>query len=252
MSNNIYDQPQNYNKEHLHGGDYYDAEMNNAETIRKQLRLGFIKKVYSVLSLQLAITIAFVALSFIDSVQRFYIEWMNPFFWIAMVGSICIAIPLICFKRVAKKVPTNYILLISWTICESYMVGTLCAFVNSPQTVIIAGLMTTLVTVALTIYACTTKTDFTFCMGFLWAFSMLMICWGLFFLIFRFYVPFLHTLYCVLGVMLYSIYLIYDTQLVMGKFGFEYSIEDYIIAAMMIYIDVIQIFIYLLSLLSRK
>lgn len=30
---------------------------------------------------------------------------------------------------------------------------------------------------------------------------------------------------------LFSLYIVYDTQLVSGKFGHEYSIDDYIIAA---------------------
>jgi FtsH-binding integral membrane protein len=38
----------------------------------------------------------------------------------------------------------------------------------------------------------------------------------------------------------------------MGKFGSEYMIDDYIIASIMIYIDIIQIFMYLLELFGRN
>ena len=63
---------------------------------------------------------------------------------------------------------------------------------------------------------------------------------------------FLRTLYLVLGVFIYGFYLIYDTQLIMGRFGNEYAIDDYIIAALNIYIDIIQMFLYILSLLNRN
>ena len=50
---------------------------------------------------------------------------------------------------------------------------------------------------------------------------------------------------------LFGIYLIYDIQLVIGKFGREYEIDDYIFAALAIYIDIINIFSFILSLLGK-
>ena len=45
--------------------------------------------------------------------------------------------------------------------------------------------------------------------------------------------------------------LIYDTQLVIGKFGREYEIDDYIFAALAIYIDIINLFSFILRLLGK-
>jgi FtsH-binding integral membrane protein len=39
--------------------------------------------------------------------------------------------------------------------------------------------------------------------------------------------------------------------LVIGKFGREYEIDDYIFAALSIYIDIINIFSFILSLLGK-
>jgi len=228
----------NYNK---------DVESQQGDTdIQTMLRIGFIRKVYGILSFQLLLTVFFCSLTFIDSVNLFFRTHV-AIFWVCLVVSIFLIIPLICCKSIARTVPTNYIILTLWTICESYMVA-MCCSTYPAQVVIAAASMTCAVTVALTLYACTTKTDFTFAGGLLFVATILLICLG----IFSFFTGFLNTLYCVLGVLLYSIYLIYDTQLVMGKFGLEYVSEDYILAALMIYIDIIQIFLYLLQLFGRR
>ena len=49
----------------------------------------------------------------------------------------------------------------------------------------------------------------------------------------------------------FSIYLIFDTQLILGRFGMQYEIDDYILAALNIYIDIIQLFLFILNLLRR-
>ena len=49
-----------------------------------------------------------------------------------------------------------------------------------------------------------------------------------------------------------SIYLIFDTQLVVGKLGIAYSIDDYIFASLNLYLDILNIFLYVLTLLSNK
>ena len=53
------------------------------------------------------------------------------------------------------------------------------------------------------------------------------------------------------GALLASLYLIFDLQLIMGGRKCELSPEEYILAAIMIYTDIIQIFIYLLEIFNR-
>ena len=78
-----------------------------------------------------------------------------------------------------------------------------------PESVLTAAAITLAVTVALTIYAFTTKRDFTFCGAFLWIFvaNMLMFCF------FSFVVGYsmARNACCVLIAMLYGFYLVYDT-----------------------------------------
>jgi len=230
---------QNKNNFDVEGGLHmYDVAHN--------LRLGFIRKVYGILSIQLTLTVLMALLTFTDSLRAFCLTniWL---FYLCLILSICIIIPLICCKSNARSYPTNYILCGIWTFCEAYMVSVCCAMYD-PLTVISAASLTAAVTVALTIYAYKTETDFTYMGGLLYVGICLLFGFGFLLL----FVPGLKVLYCIIGVFLYSLYLIYDTQLVMGKFGTEFEVDDYIIAAIMIYIDIIQIFLYLLQLLGDR
>ena len=157
-------------------------------------------------------------------------------------------IVLVCFKDVTKKVPVNYILLFVWTLCEAI---TLCCVASryNYKTVLTAIGLTTAIVVGVTIYAFWTDRDFTgWGMG-LFIASFALFFFGLFGLIFGEWV---NTVYCLFGVVLFGIYLIYDTQLIIGKFGKTYGIDDYIFAALNIYLDIINIFMMLLSLLGKR
>jgi FtsH-binding integral membrane protein len=60
-----------------------------------------------------------------------------------------------------------------------------------------------------------------------------------------------YILYCGCGVLIYSIYIIIDTQLILGKFQHEFNTEDYVLAAMNLYLDIINLFLYILSIFGK-
>ena len=59
-------------------------------------------------------------------------------------------------------------------------------------------------------------------------------------------------LYCLIGVMIFSLFLMYDTQLIVGGQAamYKFDLESYVLGALALYIDVINIFAILLQLLS--
>lgn len=232
--------------------------------IREGTRIGFIRKVYGILSAQLLITFGISCLGMMDTVRNMFIRgWPNHIeltsLGLGLLVTSCIVfwftlIPLACCKGVGRSVPINYILLLLFTLSESYLVM-LCCCCYPPYIVLSAMGLTAAVTIGLTIYALTTKEDFTWCGGLLFAGITLLIVGGILCAIFRFSAypyRFYHILYCCCGVLIYSIYIIFDTQLIAGKFGEVFEIDDYIIAALNIYIDIIQLFLYILSLLGSK
>ena len=64
--------------------------------------------------------------------------------------------------------------------------------------------------------------------------------------------PFLDNLYCSLGVLVFGIYSVIDTQMIVGGKRLEISMDDYVVGALILYLDIIQIFLYLLEILSKK
>ncbi len=102
----------------------------------------------------------------------------------------------------------------------------------------------------LTIYAILTPNDFTTGFGILIAVIAPFVMFGVFCGIA--WIPVLHALYCCLGCVLFGIYLVIDTQLIVGGGRYELSLDDYVAGALMLYIDIIQIFLYILSLLSSN
>ena len=59
--------------------------------------------------------------------------------------------------------------------------------------------------------------------------------------------------YCVAGALLFSFYLIYDTQLIIGgNHKHHFSIDDYCMAAINLYIDIIQLFLWLLQIFGKR
>jgi FtsH-binding integral membrane protein len=57
---------------------------------------------------------------------------------------------------------------------------------------------------------------------------------------------------CGIAVVIFSFYLLFDTQLIMGGKRYEIEIDDYILGAIILYTDIITIFLYLLRIFGGK
>ena len=215
------------------------------------VRLGFIRKVYGILVFQLLITTLICILSMTsESFAEFQAENSGIFIGVAVL-SLMLLLAILCFKEIAKRVPINYIALTFFTLCEAYMVSFACSSVGEPKIVIMAAAMTLGMTLSLTIYAFTTKSDFTTMGSGLFVIATGLLMFGMFMWIFSSWNEPLFILYTTLGVIVYGFYLIYDTQLIMGGKEEEIDLDDYIIGAIMIYLDIIIIFLKLLTLLKE-
>ena len=214
------------------------------------VRKGFIVKTYGILLSQLAMTCFFILLTFIPAIKQYVTGDLiqKPiilvFLIIFLIVTIVVCCVFSCCRETARTVPINYILLFSFTLCMSFYCFLLCSFYYT-SLVISAALLTFGATVGLTVYAAKTKTDFTFCGAFLFAFLFVLVLTAILFWWVRFSVFFL-----MLGVLVYSLYLIYDTQLILGNKTFQYNVDDYCLAALNLYIDIIYMFIKILQILA--
>jgi FtsH-binding integral membrane protein len=101
--------------------------------------------------------------------------------------------------------------------------------------------------IGLTFYAWNTKTDFTLYGSFLSSIGSVLV---LFISISVFIGATFKLIYCVIGLALFSAHLVFDTQLIIGKEDAYAQIEndDYIMAAISLYIDILKIFVYVFQL----
>jgi len=65
--------------------------------------------------------------------------------------------------------------------------------------------------------------------------------------------PIIQLVYACGGALLFSIYLVYDTQMMMGgKKKYSISPEEYIFATLNLYLDIVQIFMYILMIIGSS
>ena len=224
-------------------------EDKTEEQIQQKIRLGFIRKVYGIITFQVLITtisIYFAVTS--KSIQQFMV--LNPgLIYIFLFGSIFTEIPIVCCHSVANRVPLNYILLLIFTICESYLMAYISIFYETSSVLICAGITLGIV-IGLTLYAIFTKTDVTMCGGALVSFCVILTILSIIGIFYTSY--FYQTMVNSCYVFLFSLYLIYDTQLVIGNKKNFLSTDSYILGALMIYIDIATLFIKILTLFGKK
>ena len=170
-----------------------------------------------------------------------------PILIVAFVVIIVIEILLFCVTSISRSWPTNMILLIVFTICFAYLVGFLCYFYE-PIEIFIALSVAVSGFIAMTVYGFVTDFDITVFWSVLFGASiaLLVLCIILIFVSCK---P-LFIFVCFLGVTLGLVYVAYDTQLIIGGRKYEISTDDYIPAAMMLFVDFMTIFLYALQLIG--
>ena len=170
--------------------------------------------------------------------------------WTSFAVALLTELPLLCFREIARKVPLNYFLLITFTLAESYLVAFICA-VYDPLVVAIAASLTAFATLSLTAYALFTPLDFTFAAGSLYLFTAAL--FGCTFL--ALFLPSSQILRVVISgvsVIVFGLYLIFDIEMIVGGHYCEFGIDDYVIAAMQVYLDIIMMFVHILRLISDR
>lgn len=111
--------------------------------------------------------------------------------------------------------------------------------------------ITAAVCLALTIFAMQTKVDFTMMGGILLACLVVFMIFGIVAMFFHGRI--ITLVYASFGALLFSVYLIYDTQMMMGgDHKYSLSPEEYIFAALNLYLDIINIFIYILTIIGAS
>jgi FtsH-binding integral membrane protein len=143
-------------------------------------------------------------------------------------------------------------MLFTFTIFESITLGMVCVFYYAAgfgDQILLAAAITLGILLVLTLYTMQSKIDWSFLGPALITCLFVMIFWSWF----TFWLSPANSftgrkVISLFGAIIFSLFIIYDTNNIMKHFG----VDDYIIAAIELYLDVINLFQYLLMLLSSS
>ncbi|XP_032627341.1 protein lifeguard 1 isoform X1 [Chelonoidis abingdonii] len=214
----------------------------------KSIRQAFIRKVFLVLTVQLSVTLAFVAIfTFVNGMKDFVRRnvWM---YYISYAVFFISLIVLSCCGEFRRKYPWNLVALSILTVSLSYMVGMIASF-HKTDAVIMAVGITAIVCFTIVLFSLQTKYDFTSCRGVLIVCLVVLILFSILCIFIRNSI--MNIVYASLGALLFTCFLAVDTQMLLGNKQLALSPEEYVFAALNLYTDIIQIFLYILAIIGR-
>ncbi|XP_034389207.1 protein lifeguard 2 [Cyclopterus lumpus] len=217
----------------------------------KNIRRTFIRKVYAILIVQLLVTVAIVALFSFCAPVRFFIQTHPSLYMTSYLVFFATYIALSCCGELRRQFPWNIILLVLFTLSMAFMMGFVSSFYNTKSVVLCLGI-TALVCLSVTIFSFQSRIDVTSCQGVLFSLCMVMLlCAFTFSIVVPFgYVPWLHAIYAVLGAIVFTLFLAFDTQLLLGNKRYSISPEEYVFATLSLYLDIIYLFSFLLQIVG--
>ncbi|XP_050510709.1 protein lifeguard 1-like [Diabrotica virgifera virgifera] len=158
-------------------------------------------------------------------------------------------IALACCGNLRRQYPANLIFLFIFTIAESFLLGTISSYYDIDVVAIAAG-ATVIICLGLTVFAFQSRIDFSVLSGILVALSLVILSFGITAIFYQ--NDKLWLLIAAFIVVVFSIYLVIGTQLIIGGAGkISLSPEEYIFAALNLYLDIINIFLYILLIVGR-
>lgn len=234
----------------------YDTPLNNnsyylSPALSNEIRKSFIVKVYSILWVQILFTSFFIGLCNInDSLANFMTSPTGQL--ISVITTIFLFIQMImlyCLYDTFKQKPYNWLLLITFTLSITYLVG-IVGVIYSTEKLLLGGCTTLTIFAGLSLYAWQSTIDYTVFGNIMVVITFGFIMMGVLMSFVSF--PLIQTIYSVIGAMLFSFYIIYDTQMIIGgnHKKFSFTVDDFVIASISLYLDIINLFLYIMEILD--
>lgn len=226
-----------------------DEEMNIDHEIQSKIREGFIYKVFGIVLYQILILFLLVFLGYtFKSIHDLLLTSKIMLIITFFIFFTCLIAP-IFHPNLYRTVPTNYIILTLFSLSFGWWIAAF-TILYTKTSVLFVLCLTTVTVASLTCYAMYTKKDYTGLGNFLFT-ALIVLIFATILEIF-FPIPLLRLLLIYFSLMIFSIYLIYDVQLVIGDRKKKFSEDDYILAAINIYLDIVNIFIELLKIFGTR
>uniref|UniRef100_A0A3Q2XIX1 Glutamate receptor, ionotropic, N-methyl D-aspartate-associated protein 1b (glutamate binding) n=1 Tax=Hippocampus comes TaxID=109280 RepID=A0A3Q2XIX1_HIPCM len=193
----------------------------------------FTPQVFLVLTAQLVVTFSFVVLFIsVDEIKLFAKEniWAYIVSYVTFFVCMC---AISCCGNLRRQHPWNLIALVSHVLFSCFVLNAL-------------GI-TAVVCFTVVIFSLQTKYDFTSCYGVMFVCCVVLILFSLLCIIMRDRI--MHIVYAGLGALLFTC--VMDTQLLLGNKELSLHPEEFVFAALNLYMDIINIFLYILAILGK-
>lgn len=234
------------------------------DDFKNKVKKDFIIKVYAILAGQILLTAGLVAYCVYHpavgaAAEGLFFRWEPSFtsFILSTLYYIPVIIVLITLLLKGDEYPLNFLLLMVFTMLMAFPIGGACySMVRTGQgpAVLYATLVTAVIFLTISVFvACTKFEDSTmfFLSLFLYALLSVNIWLGLFAIILGWSAGI--WFYNVLGVVIFSGYILFDTWLILQKTEIEHvDTRMAIFGAVKLYIDILNLFIHILSLMRRR
>jgi FtsH-binding integral membrane protein len=207
------------------------------------IRNQFVRKVYTILTVQLIATAGVSSISFFNESYKNWIQSNPTVVWVSLISAM-VFMGLTFWKR--KSYPTNLLFLSLFTLTEAYSISVIVSFYKT-SIVLNAVILTAGIFVFLTLFACQTKYDFTSWMPYLYCALWPLVLFGFM----AVFLPWSSTgelIYGGIGALVFSGYVLVDTQLILR----HHHVEEEIAAAISLYLDIINLFLSILRILNSQ
>ncbi|KAG7320392.1 hypothetical protein KOW79_016245 [Hemibagrus wyckioides] len=212
----------------------------NVATASVQIRMDFLRKVYTILSVQIILTTALSALFMFCEPIKNFVHSSPSLVLLSAIGSLFLIIALAVYRH---QHPINLYLLLAFTVLEAISVGTTVTFYEY-SVVLQAFVLTSAVFVGLTAYTLQSKRDFSKLGAGLFAGLWILVIAG--FMRIFFQNDTVELVFAGAGALLFCGFIIYDTHILMRKL----SPEEHILASINLYLDIVNLFLHILRILD--
>ena len=194
-------------------------------------------------TVQLLATSVLGGIAMFSTTYRNWIQTNQWMMWVSLLGAF-VFLGLTFWKR--KSYPMNLLFLAGFTLMEAYSISLIVSYTDS-KIVLEAVLFTLGIFVALSLFACQSKYDFTAWQPYLFGALWVMILFGFMSAFFP-HGSTVELVYGIVAALVFSGYILVDTQLIMR----HYHVEEEIAAAISLYLDIINLFLAILRILNSQ
>jgi hypothetical protein len=217
----------------------------------KRLRKKFVRKTLFTFSLSLFTTLGFcIGFKNIPTIDTFVKSEVGEALYILSVSTTFLTMFVcLCCEDLLRKTPSKYIIYSLFVLAVSYSLGISSLYIKG-DVLYISIIITTGTTISLILYSFIATTDFTEYYTYLVAIFMCLIFIGIVNIFFN------NTIIQVIisggGTLVFACFIVFDMQMILGQkhIKYKYSIDDFILAAMSLYLDVINMFLYIIQFLT--